>query len=174
MQWPVEKAVIIPAIRNGFLIRPFQSGDEYGLLQLRHLAGECLDCSEEDVGRTALDQVVNGGLFLAIKQDTGQIVGSAIAKDNASSYPFHGGSLHAVFVDPAFRGFHLGAGLAATVTHHLVEAAYTDIFLTTDDHRLPALKTYLGLGWSPIVFDKEHEERWRSVFSKLGMEATKL
>jgi mycothiol synthase len=49
----------------------------------------------------------------------------------------------------------------------LVERGYQDIYLLTDDFRLPALKTYLGLGWEPILFSSEMEARWQKIFAAL-------
>jgi hypothetical protein len=38
----------------------------------------------------------------------------------------------------------------------------------TDDHRLPALKVYLGLGFRPDLGHPSYAERWERLFAQLG------
>ena len=40
--------------------------------------------------------------------------------------------------------------------------------LTTDDFRLPAIKTYLELGFEPVIDDEEMESRWKAVMENLA------
>lgn len=40
--------------------------------------------------------------------------------------------------------------------------------LTTDDHRLGAIKSYLDLGFEPVIEDEEMEARWKAVMEKLA------
>ena len=47
-------------------------------------------------------------------------------------------------------------------------AGYTRIYLKTDDWRLPAIKTYLKLGFIPFLFLPDMEGRWRDVCEKFS------
>jgi mycothiol synthase len=81
--------------------------------------------------------------------------------------------LHYLAVLPAHRGKHLGFMLAARVLVLLKGMGYTDAWLSTDDFRLPAIRTYLALGFDPVCTDKSHAERWEIVRHKLKADSTK-
>ena len=49
----------------------------------------------------------------------------------------------------------------------LLEAGYRNIYLNTEDWRLPALSIYLKLGWVPLLYMSDMEERWRDVCAKI-------
>jgi mycothiol synthase len=53
-------------------------------------------------------------------------------------------------------------------TARLIQAGYEEIYLRTDDHRLPAIKTYLKLGWEPFLCAPDMAERWRTVCQQLN------
>jgi len=46
-------------------------------------------------------------------------------------------------------------------------AGYRHVYLKTDDWRLPAIKTYLKLGFLPFLFSPDMEGRWREVCGNL-------
>jgi mycothiol synthase len=54
------------------------------------------------------------------------------------------------------------------VLHHFRESGCTGAVLETDDHRLPAIRLYLSLGFLPQMVAPDHPERWRAVFQALG------
>ena len=70
--------------------------------------------------------------------------------------------------DPEHSGKRLGAVVSAAATRRLVEAGYTDIYLLTDDFRLPAIKTYLSLGWRPVLGEAGMADRWSAVEQQLA------
>ena len=57
---------------------------------------------------------------------------------------------------------------ADNALNRLLDCGYADIYLTTDDFRLPALKTYLQLGFLPDMFNEEMPERWKMVCQMLN------
>jgi mycothiol synthase len=76
------------------------------------------------------------------------------------------GELGWVAVSPAFRG----RGLGYLVCLAVLQRAATrnlQVFLRTDDHRYPAIATYLRLGFEPWLRDPTAETRWRSVLRQL-------
>jgi mycothiol synthase len=79
------------------------------------------------------------------------------------------GYVHWVGTDPAFAGRRLGWWASLAVLHRFVELGKTDAVLHTDDFRLPAVKTYLNLGFLPEIVDPEQPERWRKVCAALGV-----
>ena len=49
-----------------------------------------------------------------------------------------------------------------------IQAGYEEIYLRTDDFRLPALKVYLKLGYEPLLYADDMKGRWKAVCAKLG------
>jgi mycothiol synthase len=41
--------------------------------------------------------------------------------------------------------------------------------LETDDPRLPAIASYLGMGFVPLYAAPDHETRWSAVFAQLAV-----
>ena len=70
-----------------------------------------------------------------------------------------------VSVLPEHRGLHLGRTVCSAVLHYAAEQGHRAVFLRTDDHRLPAIRTYLRLGFEPWFYDPSAPERWRAVMA---------
>lgn len=69
--------------------------------------------------------------------------------------------------NPEARGKGYGKLICLAALHSLKKRGYKTAVLSTDDDRLPALKTYLSLGFEPIYFHESHKERWENVFKNL-------
>jgi len=78
------------------------------------------------------------------------------------------GTLHWVAADPAAAGMRLGYWACLIALRELAETGYTACNLTTDDPRLPAIKTYYALGFEPEYDADDHPARWAVVQSQLG------
>lgn len=68
-----------------------------------------------------------------------------------------------VSVLPGHRGLRLGRTVCSAVLHHATAQGHRTVFLRTDDHRLAAIRTYLGLGFEPWLYDESAPERWQEV-----------
>jgi mycothiol synthase len=64
---------------------------------------------------------------------------------------------------PAFQGHRLGRLVCLAVLRHAAGLGHRRVFLRTDDHRLPAIRTYLRLGFEPWMYDPTAPERWRAL-----------
>jgi mycothiol synthase len=73
-----------------------------------------------------------------------------------------------VAVDPAHQGRGLAMVVNLAVMHYAASLGYDEIFLNTDDWRLPAIRTYLKLGFEPWLTDPSHAERWRTIYEALA------
>ena len=64
----------------------------------------------------------------------------------------------------------IGAGYWAVLAclYRFREDGMDSAVLTTDDWRLPAIATYLKLGFEPVMADDGHEERWKKVRETLA------
>jgi ribosomal protein S18 acetylase RimI-like enzyme len=82
------------------------------------------------------------------------------------------GNVHMVCALPAHRGRGLGRLVTLAVLRYLHRRGYRSADLTTDDFRLAAIKSYLGLGLVPIYLTDaerldDHEARWSAIFTAL-------
>ena len=71
-------------------------------------------------------------------------------------------------VSPEHQGRGLGSQVCLAVLHFARRMGYAEIYLNTDDWRLPAVKTYLDLGFEPEMAHESHPRRWEAVYEKLG------
>ena len=72
-------------------------------------------------------------------------------------------------VAPEHQGRGLGYQVCLAVLHFARRMGYDEIYLNTDDWRLPAVKTYLDLGFEPEIIHESHLRRWAAVYEKLGV-----
>jgi mycothiol synthase len=79
------------------------------------------------------------------------------------------GTLHYVGTLPGHTGRRLGGLVSLAALHRMREEGLARGTLLTDDFRLPALKTYLRLGFIPILVDENQRQRWRDVFASLNL-----
>jgi len=79
-----------------------------------------------------------------------------------------------VAVRPDHQGKRLGYHVCLAVLREIRKMGFNQVFLLTDDHRLPALKTYLNLGFEPDCWHETHLPRWAAVFVRLGVPLERL
>lgn len=155
---PIE----IPA---GYELRTYQPGDEEAWAEIMNTGiGEwTVQRVKEEL--TQKPQFLPDGLFFVTHH--GRPVGSACAW-RMSPDEWSVGWLHMVCVLPEHRGKGLGHLVTLAVLHWFREHNFREVWLSTDDHRLPALKAYFRLGLEPVCRDDVGRERWQAVFEKLG------
>lgn len=95
-------------------------------------------------------------------------VGTTSAWYNPATMP-DAGVVHWVGVVPAHTGKRLGYWLVLTALHRMAAEGRKRSYLMTDDFRLPAIKTYLNCGFTPLLVHENQRERWRKVFADLGL-----
>lgn len=110
--------------------------------------------------------------------DTGQPVATATAKlldeskrEGFPPTPHPLGYLHYVAALPACRGKGAGSAATAQVLRRLAQLGYPDCVLTTDDPRLAAIRSYLRLGYLPVLHQEDMRQRWQAVIGLLGMQS---
>ena len=138
----------------GYSTRQYESHDRDAYLDLFHLAFE-VDDPLPDILGSRLD----AGFFVVEHQATGALVASCVAQEKPRPRYPEGGELGWLVTDPAHSGRGLGSLVASAVTNRLVEKAYWQVYLLTDDFRLPAISIYLKLGWQPNLFEEGMEDR---------------
>jgi len=77
------------------------------------------------------------------------------------------GVLHMVGCASAHLGRGLGALVCLAALHQMVAEGRERATLSTDDFRLPAIRTYARLGFQPLPFSEDHRARWHDVIRHL-------
>ena len=78
------------------------------------------------------------------------------------------GYIHMVACKDSARGQGIGKWMSDMAVYLLKQHNMETAHLTTDDFRIPAIKTYLYGHFVPTFADEDHQERWRVIFDQLG------
>lgn len=100
-----------------------------------------------------------------VRSSDGRLLATASAQWIPAYSP--DGFLHWVATAPEARGMGLGALVSLAAMHRLRELGFPASRLSTDDERIPAIRTYLRLGFLPVVVDETHPGRWRALADQL-------
>lgn len=105
-------------------------------------------------------------LFFVTDEDGVRVATSAAVRHaNGEGYIHMVGSL------PSCRGKGIGHAMLSRALEELQARGCAVITLTTDDHRLAAIKTYLDAGFRPVLWDdpdSDMQARWDAVIAALG------
>ena len=78
------------------------------------------------------------------------------------------GYIHMVACKEKFRGRGFGTLLNNLALKVLKDEGMETAYLTTDDWRIPAIKSYLRAGFVPVIPDGDTDARWKAVFEKIN------
>jgi mycothiol synthase len=163
--FPDRRPVPEVCVPTGYSLRTYCPGDEGLFSTLMEKAG--FGVWDAEKLRPWLAKILPDGWFV-ITDPGGQLVATTMANHNPNDLHPFGGEMGWVAADPAHAGRGLGMVVCAAATARLVRAGYHEIYLQTDDFRLPAIKTYLKLGWAPWLFREGMAERWQAVCARLS------
>jgi mycothiol synthase len=168
MLWPASLLAQRPApvTAPGYELRTYRPGDEDGYLAVMRAAG--FNGFDEEMVATWVTRALPDGLFFVAERATGLLVATALATHRPTALHPFGGELGWVAVRPQHRGRRLGTAVCAAATARLLDAGYRRVYLQTDDWRLPALLTYLRLGYVPFLYAADMAERWQSACEALS------
>ncbi len=168
MIWPHHLRNSPPAlcVSHEYVLRTFREGEQDRFFELMHLAG----WPGWDAARLRpwVARLLPDGWFVAVHHASDTIVATAMALRDCSEFGSEGGELGWVAADPGHAGKGLGASVSAAVTRRFMAAGYRHIHLYTEDWRLPALKTYLKLGYVPWLYAPDQEQRWRVICQQIA------
>jgi mycothiol synthase len=77
------------------------------------------------------------------------------------------GYIHMVGCKKKYRGLVKGTKMNAEAVRILIENGFESAYLTTDDHRIPAIKSYLRAGFEPEMTESDHPERWKKIIEEI-------
>jgi len=155
------------AMLEGYCLRVFSNDDRAEIVELMQLAG--FQKWNFDVLQQALYLCVPNGAFVLVESKTNKIVAMMMARHVSDAEHQCGGRIDWLAVDPRYRGKSFGYIVASAATNRLIDINYGNIYVTTDDHRLAAIKTFLKIGFIPNVYRPEMYERWRKLCSNLNV-----
>lgn len=80
------------------------------------------------------------------------------------------GQVHMVGIKTEFRGKGLGKYINNIAVKKLAAQGAKYIYLTTDEWRMGAVKSYLSEGFIPVEYDKGMKGRWEWMLAQLGVD----
>jgi len=95
----------------------------------------------------------------------GRDIATTTAVEN-SRYPGEGW-FRMVGVHADAQGMGAGKLISRAALNALADRGYKSAVLSTDDHRIPAIRLYLSAGFEPVYEHESHPERWEKLFAIL-------
>jgi mycothiol synthase len=168
MIWPRQRLSTPPVISvsSGYRLRTYRAGDETQFYKVMEIAG--FTGWNEEILRPWAAKILPDGWFFVVEEATDAIVATAMTKHNPTERHRFGGELGWVASNLAHKGHGLGMTVCAAVVNRFLSAGYRNIYLNTDDFRLPAIKTYLRLGFVPLLHTPDMHDRWQLICDQLG------
>ncbi len=153
---------------HGYGLRTFQEGDEVHWANIISDSFGGRERTAQDTHNEIIsrDVFVPEGLFFVTHENIP--VGTACAwrqsvKENDVGY------VHMVGVTGEHTGQKLGKWVSLAVLFYFRDHGFTCSILDTDDFRLPAIKTYLNLGFVPVYVENSQPKRWEDIFKRLEL-----
>lgn len=153
---------------QGYDIRTYRKGDErhWARIISDSFGGRERTAQDTQHEITSRDVFVPDGLYFATHRDTP--VGTACAwRQSVDEKDI--GYVHMVGVVAEHTGHKLGKWVSLAVLHYFRDNGFRCAMLDTDDFRIPAVKTYLNLGFIPVYVEEGQAERWQKVFEELKL-----
>lgn len=148
----------------GYTLRTAVAGDEKELSRVLNLAFPDDPWDTARVRRDLTEAPDVEAVFVI--EHAGRIVATGSSRYVPDRFP-GSGYLHWVGADPAHAGKSLGRIVTLATLHHMREHGRADAVLETDDFRLPAIRTYLNLGFLPEDTREGDLDRWARIFDRL-------
>ena len=157
--------LILPA---GYGMRTYRKGDEVHWARIisDSFGGRERTAQDTENEITGRDVFVPDGLYFATHRDVP--VGTACAwRQSVDEKDV--GYVHMVGVVAEHTGHKLGKWVSLAVLSYFRDNGFKCSMLDTDDFRIPAVKTYLNLGFIPVYVEEGQPERWHDIFEKLEL-----
>jgi len=156
--------VLIPQMPAGFKLVAYTPEKETKLNNLLERAGIYLSKKELNI---ALTSCLPNGCFI-IEDDHGNAISTMMGRHINSNGKLFSGRIDWLATDPDFNGLGLGTISASAAAKRLQDAGYDDIWVTTMDDRLGAIKIFYKIGFRPYIQDKT-KIRWEKALKSLDL-----
>lgn len=151
-----------------YKLRTYRTGDEqhWANIITDSFGGRPRTVQDTTNEITSRDVFLPDGLFFVTHNDIP--VGTATAwRQSVEESDI--GYVHMVGVLGEHTGRKLGKWVSLAVLYYFRDNGYVCSMLDTDDFRLPAIKTYLNLGFVPVYVDKTQPERWDKILKSMDL-----
>ena len=160
----------LPALElpTGYSMRTYRKGDEehWARIISDSFGGRERTAQDTENEITGRDVFVPDGFYFVTYRDVP--VGTACAwRQSVDEEDV--GYVHMVGVVAEHTGHKLGKWVSLAVLSYFRDNGFKCSMLDTDDFRIPAIKTYLNLGFIPVYVEEGQPERWSDIFEKLGL-----
>lgn len=152
-----------PPLPPGYVLRAFEPGDLTALGAVLTAAFD--EPWDDEKVRHNLTEAPDVERVYVVAHE-GVPVATASARLLPHLYP-GSGYLHWVGADPRHQGKGLGTLVSRRVLEHFRAAGLRDAVLETDDARLPAIRSYLKLGFVPEYRAADQQGRWSRILQRL-------
>lgn len=152
----------------GYSMRTYREGDEVHWARIISDSFGGRERTAQDTRNeiTGRDVFLLDGFYFATHQNTP--VGTACAwRESVDETDV--GYVHMVGVVAAHTGHKLGKWVSLAVLTYFRDNGFKCSMLDTDDFRIPAVKTYLNLGFIPVYVEEGQPKRWQDIFEKLEL-----
>jgi mycothiol synthase len=147
----------------GYYLRHYQQGDEHAWNQLVHEGFN--PHYDFNIHMKADPEFQPERVLFVVNNDLPVATASAWL---SPKFGPHTGVIHMVAANSGYRGKRLGYWVSLAVLHRFVIEGRLDAMLNTNDFRLPAIKTYLNLGFEPVLVHENQRSRWNEILQKLN------
>ncbi|MEI6132748.1 MAG: dihydrofolate reductase [Bacillota bacterium] len=140
----------------------------YGDIVRSAFGGESGNYEKEVIGHS--NYISDGTFLIYEKEQEGEGLKSAVATSTAIIDPSpecKDGYLHMVAAYATHAGKGLGFQVSLACLVKMQSAGKTGCWLKTDDFRLPAIASYLKLGFEPDIFEESHRVRWDCILKDI-------
>ena len=151
----------------GYAVRCFEEGDQAGWSEAMERAFEW------EPGQADFEVMMRSDSAYAPERVKMVVAASGQVAATASCWPApahgdHCRTLHWVATHPDHGGRRLGCLVSLAALHHAAAEGCRAMALLTDDYRDGALKTYLRMGFVPVLTHRSHADRWRLILKRLA------
>ncbi len=154
---------------SGYHLRTYREGDEIHWANIisDSFGGRRRTAQDTQNEITNRDVFVPDGLYFITHQDI-PIATACAWRQSVDETDV--GYVHMVGVVGEHTGIRLGKWVSLAVLFYFKENGFSCSMLDTDDFRLPAIKTYLNLGFIPVYVDDTQTKRWKDIFQTLKLQ----
>ena len=155
----------MPELPPGYVLRTYRANDLEPLAVTMRAAFEDESWTPEYLRDTLVD--APDVLKIFVIEFEGKPVASASVRLIPDKFPASG-YVHWVACHPAHRRKGLGYAITLATLYEFVKLGCKDAVLETDDHRLPAIRTYRSLGFVEEHTAESHLLRWAAIADMLA------
>ena len=151
---------------EGYYMRPYREGDGPGWCECCVDGKLGVDEISEAVFKKIMldDKTVNPQNIYFLISPSGEIAGTTTYQYNEEECA---GTIHMVAITKKYLGKGLSLPMLLFVVQKIIDDGKELIYLSTDDWRLPAIKTYFKADFEPVYYLPDMKERWLNVHKLL-------